>query len=78
MDNQIFNSVCRDLPYGYEIQVCLENGAAYVTLTTEDGHYAELPDTADKTLEEQISDALKTAIELSSPGKMFGVSGYSI
>jgi len=57
------NTVCRDIPDGYEVQLCMENGAGYVTLTTKDGQYASLPDSADKGLEEQINDALEVAKE---------------
>lgn len=55
------NAVCKHLPEGWEISLAMENGAAWVTLETPAGDYALLPDQADKTLEEQINDALCVA-----------------
>ncbi len=56
------NEICRDIPTGYEIRLCMENGAAWVTLHNSDGDLIELPDAADKTLAEQLNDAVHAAI----------------
>jgi len=53
--------ICKHLPEGLEIQLCLESGAAWVTLIDEDGRYRPLPDQTDKTITEQLNDALCTA-----------------
>lgn len=57
----IIEKVCKHIPDGFEIQLCMERGAAYVTLSDGDGRYRELPDSADKTIIEQLNDALCTA-----------------
>lgn len=64
----VANAVCKHIPAGCEIRLCMENGAAFVTLTTKDGRYAELPDSADKSLEEQIKDALVCAARATKNG----------
>jgi hypothetical protein len=58
---QLFNLVCRDLPDGYEMQICLENGAAYVTMTDSNGNHVCLPDSTDKSIHEEIMCALNVA-----------------
>ena len=55
------NAVCRHLPEGYELRLCMENGAAWVDLRNPDGDCVELPDAADKSLEKQVNDALCVA-----------------
>jgi hypothetical protein len=58
------NSVCRHLPDGYEIDLCMENGSAWVTLWrihVEGCGVIDLPDSDDKSLIQQLNDALCVA-----------------
>ena len=63
------NEVCRYLPEGCELSINFESGAAGITLLSppdSDGHYIhdgyyKLPDSADKSLAEQLNDALLVA-----------------
>ena len=57
----VANEICRDIPDGYELRLCLERGAAWVTLHNEEGDLIGLPDAADKTLAEQLAEALLVA-----------------
>ena len=58
----VANHVCRLLPPGWELRLCMENGAAWVTLHNPDGDCIETPDSADKSLEQQVDDALRVVI----------------
>jgi hypothetical protein len=60
---EMVNHVCQYIPKGWELRLCMENGAAWVSLIDEDGYEMELPDSADKTLEQQVNDALCVARE---------------
>jgi len=65
-DGQMFvlgmaNRVCQHLPDGWELRLCMENGSVWVSLIDEDGDEMELPDSADKSLEQQVNDALCVA-----------------
>lgn len=67
MDGQMFvlalsNRVCQHLPDGWELRLCMEKGAAWVTLHNPEGDCIELPDAGDKSLEQQVNDALCEAI----------------
>ena len=67
-DGQMFvlalaNRVCQHLPKGWELRLCMESGAAWVSLIDEDGDEIELPDSADKSLAQQVNDALCVARE---------------
>ena len=55
------NTVARDLPEGYELRVCLERGAGWVTLHNPDGDVLELDDLSDASLEEQVGAAIDAA-----------------
>lgn len=55
------NRVCKQLPDGWELLLCMEKGAAWVRLIDPDSDEAVLPDSADKSLERQINDALCVA-----------------
>ena len=57
----VANEICRDIPDGYELRLCMERGAAWVTLHDEEGDLISLPDAADKTLAEQLAEALIVA-----------------
>ena len=58
---QMIEKACKHLPDGMEICIRMENGAAWVTLGVDGDGLIQLPDTADKTLPEQIQDALLVA-----------------
>jgi hypothetical protein len=55
------NKVCGQLPEGWEVQLCMERGAAWVALRDTNGDFHPLPDAADKSIEEQINDAIAAA-----------------
>lgn len=59
--HMVANRVCEQLPEGYQIRVVMENGAAWVELIGVDDNCVELPDAADKSLDEQINDAVCVA-----------------
>lgn len=53
------NKVCKEIPEGFEINLTMEYGSAYITLVDRDnGKYIELPDPVDKTLIEELESAL--------------------
>lgn len=58
----VANKVCEHLPEGYVLNLAMENGAAWVELIDADGNCVALPDAADKSIDEQINDALCVAI----------------
>jgi hypothetical protein len=65
-DGQMFvlamaNRVCQHLPDGWELRLCMDHGAAWVELSDMNGDEWVLPDAADKTLEQQVNDALCVA-----------------
>lgn len=65
-DGQMFvlamaNRVCQHLPEGWELRLCMERGAAWVTLYNPEGDCIETPDAADKSMEQQVTDALRVA-----------------
>ena len=52
---------CGKLPEGWVVRLCMENGAAWVSCTDSHGWDMKL-DPTDKTLQEQITEAVKAAI----------------
>jgi len=56
--DDVANRACKNLPDGFEIQLCMENGSAWVSLIDNAGRLRALPDQADKTITEQLNDAL--------------------
>ena len=71
-DGQMFvqamaNRVCKHLPEGWQLDLCMERGAAWVQLSNPDGDGVSLPDAADKSLEEQINDAICAATGFVTP-----------
>lgn len=54
----IVNKICGALPEGFEISLCMENGAAWVTLCNPVGELVDLPDAADTTIVQQLNAAL--------------------
>ena len=59
--NNMMEAVCRNLPEGWSLVLDLENGAATVRLYEPKEKEMGLPDPADKTLVEQMNDALLVA-----------------
>lgn len=57
----VANRVCKHLPEGYVLNLAMENGAAWVELIDADGNYVTLPDAGDRSIDEQINDALGVA-----------------
>lgn len=57
---ELANQICEFIPEGFELSINFEDGCAGVTLSTQTG-WLELPDSADKSLAEQINDALNVA-----------------
>ena len=55
------NKICKHLPEGLQINIAMESGSAWVELWGNDGDRIPLPDSADKNLIEQLSDALCVA-----------------
>ena len=55
------NAVCMHIPPGYVISLCMEEGAAFVQLGKDGVGFINLPDSTDKTLLEQLNDALCVA-----------------
>ena len=58
---EIVNKICGHLQEHHIISLDMENGYAGVSLTDTEGNYIELPDSTDKTLIEQLNDALCVA-----------------
>jgi hypothetical protein len=58
---QMAEKICRHIPEGMEICLRMENGDASVTLGCDEVGFIQLPDSADKTLQEQLNDALLVA-----------------
>jgi hypothetical protein len=57
----IANCVSGHLPEGWELSLCIENGSACISLKDNKGRWPSLPDSSDKTLMEQINDAVCVA-----------------
>jgi hypothetical protein len=57
----IANAVCKHTPPGYVISLCIEDGSAWVDLGKDNEGFLKLPDSSDKTLLEQLNDALCVA-----------------
>jgi len=58
---QMVEKICKRIPEGLEISLRMENGCAYVTLGADEVGFVPLPDSTDKTLQEQLQDALLVA-----------------
>jgi len=56
----IANKVCGELPEGWVINLCMENGAAWVEAIKPSGYTIDI-DRADLTMAEQVIEALKQA-----------------
>ena len=53
--------ICGHLPTGWTVALEMEKGSATVNAVDDFGNFATLPDTADKTIIEQLNDALLVA-----------------
>lgn len=60
-DDKIIETICVHLPPGWVIGLYMEAGAAWVSLSDPVGNIPKLPDSTDKTLTEQLNDALCVA-----------------
>lgn len=63
----VANAVCRHCPEGAEVRLCLEHGSAWVELYDARGNRVALPDSADTTLLQQITEAVRIANGQSLP-----------
>lgn len=61
------NKVCGELPEGWVINLCMENGAAWVEAIKPTGYTIEI-DRADLSLVEQIGEAMRLATEAERAG----------
>tara|TARA_R100000655_G_scaffold110133_1_gene168095 strand:- start:12631 stop:13074 length:444 start_codon:yes stop_codon:yes gene_type:complete len=61
----IANKVCGDLPDGWEINLCMENGSGWVEAIKPSGYTIEI-DGGDLSLVEQINEAMRQALESQS------------
>jgi len=71
---EIAEKICLHVPHDYIISLCMESGAAWVEMEKL-GKHIPLPDSADKTLVEQLNDALCVAngfIESNPTGQRTG------
>ena len=57
----IVNKICGAIPEGFEMTLCMGNGAAWVILHDPAGELVELPDSADTTIIQQLNAALCVA-----------------
>ncbi len=62
---EVTNKVCQHIPEEMILSLCMENGAAWVELVDRDGDSLSLPESSDKSLSEQIEDALHSGLEWS-------------
>lgn len=61
------NKVCGELPEGWVINLCMENGAAWVEAIKPSGYTIDI-DRGDLSLVEQIDEALRLADEAERAG----------
>lgn len=59
----VIDRLADELPDGYVVKLCVENGSAWVELYDELSTEMILPDSADRTMKEQLIDALTKALE---------------
>lgn len=61
--DQVANAVANFLPPGFEARVCIERGAGWIELLDDNQcDRVRLPDAADKSLAQQLNDALCIAL----------------
>lgn len=56
------DKICKTLPEEFEISICMEQGSAWVEMVDERGKLYDI-ETTDRTLSEQLLEALKKAKE---------------
>lgn len=54
---------CKDLPDGWQIDIGMESGSAWVNLYNPDGDQVEFP-TNRETIDEELNDAIEFAIKI--------------
>jgi len=54
---------CAELPFGYEMQVCLEEGAGWIDLHDPHGEKVDVTEDMDGGMTPRIIDAIECAIE---------------
>lgn len=57
----IANHVCKELPEGFRLSLCMENGAAWIDLTDANGDRADLNNSGRSSLAEQIKEGVMRA-----------------
>ena len=55
---EIANKLSANMPKGYVISLCIEDGAAWIELGKDFAGNIQLPDSGDKTISEQLNDAI--------------------
>ena len=63
----VANKVCGELPEGWIINLCMENGAAWVEAIKPSGYTIDI-DRGDLSLAEQVGEALRLADEAERAG----------
>lgn len=58
------NQLADKLPKGYITKIGIEQGSAWVELYDDFGNEVKLPDSTDKNLQFQLTDALTEAMEI--------------
>ena len=58
---ELINKICQHIPIGHVISLHMENGATWVSLVNTNDDDIELPDSTDKTIIEELNDALCVA-----------------
>jgi len=58
------NKVCGDLPKGFQINLCMENGSAWIQAYDDQGNEIDLSDSTDKRLHEELNDALNECVNV--------------
>lgn len=55
---QMVEKVRKLLPLGWELSICIESATAWITLHNPEGYRQKLPDATDKSIDEQIDEAI--------------------
>ena len=59
---EIIEKACKHLPEGWQINICMENGAAWINVFRQpDGEFDHLVEGVDQSLKEQLNEALNIA-----------------
>jgi hypothetical protein len=57
----VANKICEHLPEGFELRLCMENGAAWIELSDDHGNGRTLPEIDDVCVAVQLNNALCVA-----------------